>query len=169
MMKIVHNLNGQVTAIFVLIRGIYCPIPFNPETKEIDFNLIEYPPTRSSLQSAWEQWCIGKDLGIELADIEPSSIPPNPDWDELKNRILSGNLHPLFERLTMAAMQGNSPGISTAQIHISIAILNLKNEDALSAGITLLTQVAGYIFTSEEKTLWNQAATELGFSNLVHI
>lgn len=166
MIKTIHDSEGKLSGIYLLINGIYYPIPFDPGSKIISFETIEYLPTRLSLQSAWEQWTADKDLSIELADIPPQDILHNPGWDNLQNRLLAGDLYLLFSRLTAVAMQNSS--VSTAQAHISMAILNVRKESALAAGLALLF-IAGYTLTNEEKNLWNNAISEEGFSGLVAI
>lgn len=99
--------------------------------------------------------------------VPPSN--PQPNWINLRNRLLGGDLHPIFERLTIASMQPDGNPISTAKGDISDAILIVRIEAALASGLHLLTQVAGYVFTQEEKDLWNPAVEQEGFSDLVKI
>lgn len=102
-----------------------------------------------------------------LPDSEP--ITPLPDWDGLKNRALAGDLHPIFQRLSIASLAADANTISTARGDITDAILTVRVEDALASGFQLLTQTGGYIFTKEEKDMWKSAVDELHFSSLVYL
>jgi|SanBayMetagenome_1026888.scaffolds.fasta_scaffold16592_2 hypothetical protein len=89
-----------------------------------------------------------------------------PDWDGLAAKILGKELLPLFHHLTSEAI--NSNAISLARNDISLAISVIKKEDALAAGLALLQQ-CGFVFTKEEKQLWNKVIKELHFSDLVKV
>jgi hypothetical protein len=100
---------------------------------------------------------------------EPADIivlPMPPDWDGLASKVLGGELLPLFNRLTSEAI--NSNAISLARNDINLAVTVVKNENALAAGLALLQQ-CGFVFTEEEKQLWNNAIQELHFSDLVQV
>ena len=89
-----------------------------------------------------------------------------PDWDGLAAKVLGKELLPLFYHLTSEAI--NSNAISLARNDINLAISVIKNENALAAGLALLQQ-CGFVFTKEEKQLWNKVIKELYFSDLVKI
>lgn len=120
-------------------------------------------PTLSVLRAAWEA---GKDNIEIIPDPEPIPEIKNPDWDGLIGKVLGGDLLPLFTRVTAEAI--NSNPISIARNDINLAVTVIKNENALASSLKLLQQV-GFIFTDEEKQLWNDAVEELGFSSVVQI
>lgn len=68
MIKIFYDANGGISQLFLLINNIFCLVPWNPQTKNIEWDSIDYLPTRESLKSAWDAWSNDKDLAIELAD-----------------------------------------------------------------------------------------------------
>jgi hypothetical protein len=107
--------------------------------------------------------------GTDSLDVTWQAIPtptPIPQWDALRNELLTGTLYPIFSRITEAAL-GSNP-ISTARGDITDAILTVRDEDALASGIQLLLGV-GYTFTAEEKILWNTKVAELNFSEEVNL
>jgi hypothetical protein len=101
--------------------------------------------------------------------VPPSPVEPVADWEALKNRALGGDLYPIFQRLTLASLATDANTISTARGDITDAILTVKVEAALASGFQLLTQVGGYVFTTEEKALWKAAVDELNFTSLVYL
>ena len=76
------------------------------------------------------------------------------------------HLYPLFVRLTLAGYQ--SIPISQARGDINVCVAYTRTEAALASGFAQI-QVNGFVFTDEEKTLWNNAVIELGFSEVVKI
>lgn len=127
-----------------------------------DFTGIE-EPTLSVLINAWEA---GKDNIEIIPDPEPIPEIKNPDWEGLATKVLGGRLFPLFGRLTSEAI--NSNPISIARNDINLAVTVLKNENALAASLKLLQQ-CGFIFTDEEKELWNNEMDTLGFSEITKL
>lgn len=127
-----------------------------------DFTGIE-EPTLSILQAAWEA---GEDNVEIIPDPEPIPEIKNPDWDRLIAEVLSGDLLPLFNRVIFEAL--NSNPISIARSDINLAVTVLKNENALAASLKLLQQY-GFVFTDEEKQVWNDAMEKLGFSKITKI
>jgi hypothetical protein len=113
--------------------------------------------------SAWHNQTKGSEA------VEPSPIAPVADWNALKNRLLGGDLYPIFQRLTFAALNENANTISTARGDITDAILTVKIEAALANGLGLLVNIGNYAFTDDEKLLWNNAIAELNFTDLVKI
>lgn len=101
--------------------------------------------------------------------VPPSPVEPVADWEALKNRALGGDLYPIFQRLTLASLATDANTISTARGDITDAILTVRVEAALASGFQLLTQVGGYVFTTEEKALWQAAVDELNFTPLVYL
>lgn len=95
--------------------------------------------------------------------------PDEPDWEGLRDRALGGDLNPIFQRLTLVSLDPAANAISTARGDIGDAIMTVKIEAALASGLYMLTQIAGYEFTQEEKDLWQAAVDELGFSSVVYL
>jgi hypothetical protein len=129
---------------------------------EPDFTGIT-DPTLSVLQNAWEA---GKNNIEVIPDPEPIPVVITPDWDELSARVLGGDLFPIFVRLTAAA--DLSIPISRARGDINMAVGFFKIEAALASGL-MQVQANGFVFTEEEKLLWNNALQELGFSAITQI
>jgi hypothetical protein len=127
-----------------------------------DFSRIS-EPTLSILQAAWEA---EKDNIEVIPDPKPIPVVITPDWDGLSARVLGGELLPLFTKVTVEAI--NSNAISIARGDISLAVTVIKDEDALASSLALLQQ-CGFVFTNEEKQLWNNTVTELGFSEIAWI
>jgi hypothetical protein len=124
-------------------------------------------PTLSVLQASYEA---NKDNIVVIPEPLPQPVlPPEPDWEGLKHRAFGGDLYPIFERLRNAALDPEANTISTARGDITDAILTVKIEAALASGFQLLTQVGGYVFSPEEKALWQSAVDELHFSSLVYL
>ena len=91
-----------------------------------------------------------------------------PDFDALLNRLLSGDLRPLFVSITKS---GSNPMILIARIDIAFALSNDKIADRLSAlraGLDMLT-ASGYVVSPENTALWNQAIAELNFPDEVKL
>jgi len=149
------------TTIFIESTGATTSLPWLGS--EPDFSGIP-EPTLSVILSAWED---GKDTIEVVSDPEPFVEVKEPDWEGLKNSNLGGILAPVYQRLTASAM--SSAAMSTAQNQIMLVILYVKDQDALSAGINLLTEHAGYNFTQEEKDIWNQTVSSLNFSEQVFL
>lgn len=132
--------------------------------------------TEDNLSDAeWLQWAHLQNLAVWYEQgkgqesVPPSPITPQPNWTELRDRLLGGNLYPIFQRLTIAALEPSANTISTARGDITDAIMVVKIESALAAGIYLLVNIGGYQFTEEERNAWNGAVTELNFSSAVYL
>ena len=108
----------------------------------------------------WRIADISEDVLIDYIPIT------TPDWNGLSNRVLGGDLFPLFVRLTLAGYQ--STAISQARGDINVCVAHTKIEAALASGFQQI-QANGFVFTDEEKLLWNNAVIELGFSEVVKI
>ena len=92
-----------------------------------------------------------------------------PDFDALLNRLLSGDLHPLFVSITKQS--GSNPMILIARIDIAFCLSNDKVADrisALKAGLDMLL-ASGYEVSPENKNLWNTAIAELNFPDEVKL
>lgn len=125
-----------------------------------DFSGIE-EPTLSILQTAWEE---GK---FQIINNPPPKVGiKTPNWQELATEILEGDLLPLFNRFTSEAI--NSYPISIPRNDINLIVNVIRKENALAASLTLLQQY-GFVFTNEERQLWNNVIQELGFSSIVQI
>jgi hypothetical protein len=123
-------------------------------------------PTLSVLVDAWSDFLeSGEELEI-IPDPEPIPVVITPDWDGLSARVLGDDLLPIFTRVTVEAISSNP--ISIARGDTSLAVTVIKNELALASSLALLQQ-CGFVFTDEEKQLWNNVVTELGFSEIVWI
>ena len=145
------------TTIYLVTYGTTTPLPWLDNAP--DFTGIT-EPTLSVLQAAWEQ---GKDV-IEIIPDPVITQTIEPDWDGLKNMVLGGELYPLFTRVTIEA--ANSNAINLARNDINLAVTVIRIEAALASGLSLLQQF-GFVFTQEEKQLWNTTLEELGFSEIV--
>ena len=115
------------------------------------------------LQFKYSGWIMSEESEDTTIDLVPVVLP---DWNGLVTKVLEGELLPLFNRLTSEAI--NSNPISIARNDINLAVTVIKNENALAASLALLQQL-GFVFTDEEKQLWNDAVEELGFSSVVQI
>ena len=148
------------TTLFLESLNATTPLPWVADAP--DFKGIT-EPTLSVLRAAWEA---GKDNIEIIPDPEPIPEIKNPDWEGLVAEVLGESLLPLFTRVTAEAI--NSNPISIARNDINLAVTLIKNEDALASSLALLQQL-GFVFTEEEKQLWNNAVEELGFSSVVQI
>ncbi|MBD2150024.1 hypothetical protein H6F44_07795, partial [Pseudanabaena sp. FACHB-1277] len=103
----------------------------------------------------------------EIPDLPHPSLPS--DWDKLLNRLLTGDLYPLFQSITNAAF--SNPILLVARNDLYGAISNSKISDrlgALRAGLDMLL-ASGYEMSPENKNLWNQAIAELNFPDEVKL
>lgn len=144
----------------IIIKHLGCNTVLNTINDMPDFSCIK-EPTLSILQKAWEEG----NFEI-LNDPQPISEIKNPDWEGLATKVLEGELLPLFSRLTTEAI--NSNAISIARNDITLAVTVIRNESALASSLALLQQL-GFVFTEEEKQLWNNVVEKLGFSLVVQI
>ena len=104
-----------------------------------------------------------------LPEPEPVDVViPEPNWQALYDRLLGGNLFPIFESVTIAAMKSTNNAFVVARGDIFGAIVTTRNEQALASALGMLA-VAGYTFSDEHKDLWNKAISELNFSDLVKL
>jgi hypothetical protein len=94
----------------------------------------------------------------------PDYVPINqPDWESLLNRLLSGDLYPLFHAITVSS--ASNPLILMARGDIYGAISNPAINDrisALRAGLIMLSG-SGFAISNDHKDLWNMAIAELNF------
>lgn len=107
------------------------------------------------------------------------TVPSTPDWDGLINVILGGSLLPMYLRLTEAAFVNpasatlqdiaNANNIAVALGKIDQAVQVTKIELAVAASFNLLTTTSNYVFTPEEKTLWNTQVSQLNFSSAMQL
>jgi hypothetical protein len=98
----------------------------------------------------------------EPADVQP--VPP--DWDSLYSRVLAGDLKPLYLRLKQAAKTDNI--LSVDYINLITVLSSIRTEQALKECLDELIN-DGCVLSEEEKQLWNNAVTELHFSDLATI
>lgn len=103
------------------------------------------------------------------APVPPSPVAPVADWDGLLNRLLAGDLHPLFQAITLAAF--SNPLVLIARNDIYGAISNLKISDRISAlrsGLDMLLQ-SGYQISDSDCIIWNTAMAELNFPDEIKL
>ena len=124
---------------------------------------VENSETITSENFKYSGWILVEESEDATIDFVPVVVP---DWNGLAKKVLGGDLLPLFVRVTIEAT--NSNPISVARNDINLAVTVLKNENALAASLKLLQQ-CGFIFTNEEKQLWNDAIEELGFSKITKL
>ena len=140
----------------------YKLIAFEPDSILRSDNAI-IPKGNNGDWQLYEAWLEGGNTP-EPADI--IVLPMPPDWDGLASKVLGGELLSLFNRLTSEAI--NSNAIALARNDINLAVTVVKNENALAAGLALLQQ-CGFVFTEEEKQLWNSNVAKLGFNSVIQI
>jgi hypothetical protein len=95
---------------------------------------------------------------------EPADVivlPMPPDWDGLYRSVLAGELKPLYLRLKQAAKTDNI--LSVDYVNFVAILSNIRTEQALKECLDELIN-DGYVLSEEEKTLWNNAIQEFGFS-----
>ncbi|GAA6622902.1 hypothetical protein [Scytonema sp. NUACC26] len=83
MIKFSYDSTGILQTIHIRIDDYFAQTPYNPSTRQMDWNFISYEPTRNSIKSIWENWAQDKDLNYELRDrpdLAPPQPKPNPDW-----------------------------------------------------------------------------------------
>lgn len=96
MIKISYNSTGSVQTIHIKIDDYFAQTPYDLSTKQMDWNSIEYPPTRNSIKNAWDKWAIDKDLIHELRDRPDLVSPqpkPSPDWRGFNTAALSNSAY----------------------------------------------------------------------------
>jgi hypothetical protein len=91
MIIINYDSTGKPQTIHIQIDDYWAHIPWNPTTQSIDWDSIDYQPTRDSIQSNWNAWVEGKDLAVELAarpDLAPTPVKQPPDWIAFNEKFL---------------------------------------------------------------------------------
>lgn len=88
-----------------------------------------------------------------------------PDWETLYNRLLAGDLKPIFEDIKSVAKTNLAINVDYTNI---IEAFKIKAEQALKDCLDELA-ADGYVISDEHKALWNNAIAELNFSDLVKI
>lgn len=143
--------------------------------------------TGQSLTDAeWFQWASMQNLvawyeqGKGSEPVPPTPVTHQPDWISLQNRLLAGELYPIYARLTKASFVvdpstasqpeiANANNIAVAAGKLDQAVQGTKLEAAVAAAVNLLLSTSNYVFTAEEKTLWNTAIASLGFSAVMEL
>jgi len=109
MININYNSLGEIQSIHIQINNYWASIPWSCITKSIDWNQIDYRPTRDSIQSAWNAWAKGKILSVELRarpDLTPAPMKPQPNWNAFNLGLI---LLPAYNNL-MAQIPGYISG-----------------------------------------------------------
>lgn len=88
-----------------------------------------------------------------------------PDWETLYNRLLAGDLKPIFEDIKSVAKTNLAINVDYTNI---IEAFKIKAEQALKDCLNELVS-DGYVLSDEHRILWNNAIAELNFSDLVKI
>ncbi|BAZ29955.1 hypothetical protein NIES4074_24030 [Cylindrospermum sp. NIES-4074] len=90
-MIINYDYLGRPAELFILLDAVRYQLPFNLSTKQIDWDLIDYEPTKVLLQHAWNDWIIGKDMAFELRVLPSQDEPFRPENWEGWNRFMFQN------------------------------------------------------------------------------
>ena len=133
-------------------------------------------PTKGIYQAALTEWLAnGNIIPVPIA---PPTVP-QPDWVELNNVCLGGALNGMYNRLTEAcfvnpatatlAQLGNANNIAVAKGLLDQSVAVTKVEGAVAASVNLLLTTSSYVFTGDEKALWNSTLASLNFSSLVFL
>ena len=94
------------------------------------------------------------------------SLPvPPPNWDALYGRFLAGDLKPIFDDVCEAAENSNAIALRYFNL---VESFKIRTEQALKDCLDKLIQ-AGYVVSEDHKNLWNNATSELNFSELVRL
>ena len=114
----------------------------------------------------------GKQSIVDFTQAEIDEIIANappmvkfPDWETLYNRLLAGDLKPIFENIKEIAKTNLAINVDYTNI---IEVFKIKAEQALKDCLDELV-ADGYVISDEHKALWNNAIAELNFSDLVKI
>lgn len=101
----------------------------------------------------------------EIDEIIANVPPKSSDWETLYNRLLAGDLKPIFEDIKAIAKMNLAINVDYTNI---IEAFKIKAEQALKDCLNELI-ADGYVLSEEHRTLWNNAIAELNFSDLVKI
>ncbi|KYC42060.1 hypothetical protein WA1_18840 [Scytonema hofmannii PCC 7110] len=91
MIKITYDHTGNIVTIHVQTDDSFSQVPWDINSKTINWNLIDYEPTRNSIKTAWDNWAEGKDLNYELRDrpdLAPPPDPVQPNWVDFNKTII---------------------------------------------------------------------------------
>jgi hypothetical protein len=92
-----------------------------------------------------------------------------PNWKLLLNRLLSGDLFPLFQSITLAAFSNPVLLVARNDIYGTISNEFISNRvSVLRAGLDML-QDSGYEISDADRALWNAAIAELNFPDEVKL
>lgn len=101
----------------------------------------------------------------EIDEIIANVPPKSSDWETLYNRLLAGDLKPIFEDIKAIAKTNLAINVDYTNI---IEAFKIKAEQALKDCLNELI-ADGYVLSDEHRNLWNNAIAELNFSDLVKI
>ena len=101
----------------------------------------------------------------EIDEIIANAPPKFPDWETLYNRLLAGDLKPIFEDVKSVAKTNLAINVDYTNI---IEAFKIKAEQALKDCLDELV-ADGYVISDEYKALWNNAVSESDFSDLVKL
>lgn len=162
---IIRDTLGKTSGVNIFVpAGYHVPVPITnllelstPDWEaQIDWNSIEYPPTRESIKKAWDGWTEGKDLTYELRD-RPDLAPPQPesqpDWNALKYSFLQNSG---YSRIT--AQTSNQRTVSRLELAIADYASGVNPNysllktfwDSIVDGLTLINKP-----TNPEISSWN--------------
>jgi hypothetical protein len=123
MIQIFRDDEGNTKDVAILTVGGYYLLTgiLNLSDYSINWEAIAYLPTRQAVQSAWEEWAVGKDLAYELRDRPDLAEEPalNPDPMGFRNKLygLSGNAdNDLFDVYTAQSAIALNPATANAAL-----------------------------------------------------
>ena len=155
MLKINYDDTGKVQEIYIQISGSWVLVPWNFLTKSINWDSIDYEPTRNAIKSAWDAWAVGKDLTVELRDrpdLAVSQLKTPPDWANFNKSFL---VDPGYLRI----ISQNTVPVLISRLEI-LSIAANKNLDIMSATWNTIVSSLSVKPSPNEIYNWNKLADE---------